>query len=89
MCEQGYDKAYKGRPYICYNYSHINQSDSYLIISKYKQEPAYRAGFAAGAVNGNLTDACNAYSSKSSTVCNNAYQNGFDSHLCTQGSVCV
>ena len=40
MCEQGYDKAYN-------DYLHVNQSNSYLIISKYKHEPAYRVGFAA------------------------------------------
>ncbi|MGC1930078.1 MAG: hypothetical protein WA667_13970 [Candidatus Nitrosopolaris sp.] len=73
MCEQGYDKAYN-------DYLRVNQPNSSLIIAKYKQEPAYRAGFAAGAVNGNLTAACNAYSNKSSTICNNAYQNGFDSN---------
>ena len=65
-CKNGYGTGY--------DHKLLNTVSS--IVQKYRESVPFKAGFANGAVNGNVTEACKNFSKRDLALCQNAYYYG-------------
>jgi hypothetical protein len=67
-CKNGYGTGYDNKL--------LNTVNS--IVQKYRESMPFKRGFANGAVNGNVTEACKNFSKRDLALCQNAYYYGKD-----------